>query len=63
MRLFSVQPGDSIDLTSYGFNDLAEVLENIYEIGAHTRFYLGGDTLLVLNTAIEDITFDIGAAA
>lgn len=50
---------DTIDLSSYGFNSMADALANISQFGAHTRFFNNGETMLLLFTDVEDVTNDI----
>ena len=50
---------DIIDLSSYGFADLAEALSNFDQRGVHTRFFADGDTLFILNTDLDDLMDDI----
>ncbi len=50
---------DKIDLSAYGFADLAEALSNFDQRGVHTRFFADGDTLFILNTDLDDLSNDI----
>lgn len=50
---------DRLDVTDYGFSSLAEALENLDQVGNHARFRVGDDTLLVLNTDMNDLMNDI----
>lgn len=50
---------DIIDLSAYGFADLAEALSNFDQRGVHTRFFADGDTLFILNTDLADLMDDI----
>lgn len=50
---------DQLDVSAYGFDSLAEALENVDQVGAHARFRFDGDVLLVLNTDVNDLLDDI----
>ena len=50
---------DTIDLSSYGYSDIADALANMNQFGAHVRFFADGDTMLILNTTLDNIMDDI----
>lgn len=50
---------DQLDVSAYGFATLAEALDNLDQVGAHARFRVGDDVLLVLNTDMNDLMDDI----
>lgn len=50
---------DQLDVTAYGFDTLADALENLDQVGNHARFRVGDDVLLVFNTDMNDLINDI----
>jgi len=50
---------DKIDLSDFGFSTIEEALENFDQRGDHARFFMNGETLLILNTQLEDLADDI----
>ena len=50
---------DTIDLSSYGYSDIADALANMNQFGAHVRFFADGDTMLILNTTLDNVMDDI----
>ncbi len=50
---------DQLDVSDYGFTSLEAALENLDQFGAHARFRVGDDVLLVLNTDMNDLIDDI----
>jgi len=50
---------DSLDLSQYGFNSVADALANMSQFGNHVRFFVNGETLLILNADLDDMADDI----
>jgi|GEM_PF-3317456 len=50
---------DSLDLSQYGFNTVADALANMSQFGAHVRFFVNGETLLILNADLDEMADDI----
>jgi len=50
---------DSLDLTQYGFSSVADAMANMDQRGDHVRFFVDGETLLILNADLDDLADDI----
>lgn len=50
---------DSLDLSQYNFDSVADAVANMNQFGAHVRFFVDGETLLILNANLDDIIDDI----
>ncbi len=50
---------DVLDFSSYGFDTVEDALANMNQFGAHVRFFVDGDTMLILNTTLDAVSDDI----
>lgn len=50
---------DSLDLSQYGFSSVADAMANMNQFGAHVRFSVNGETMLILNANLDDMADDI----
>lgn len=50
---------DNLDFSSYGFDTVEDALANMNQFGAHVRFFVDGDTMLILNTTLDAVADDI----
>ena len=50
---------DSLDLSQYGFSAVADAMANMDQRGDHVRFFMDGETLLILNADLDDLADDI----
>jgi len=50
---------DSLDLSQYGFATIEDAMANMNQYGSHVRFFVDGETLLILNADLADMADDI----
>jgi len=50
---------DSLDLSQYGFATIEDAMANMTQFGAHVRFFVDGETLLILNADLDEMADDI----
>jgi len=50
---------DSLNLSEYGFGTVQDALANMNQFGDHVRFFVNGETLLILNADLADMADDI----
>lgn len=55
--------GDILDVSAFGFDDLAQALESVTVYRAHLLFKQGSDSIYLMNTDMDALTLDIGGLA
>ena len=50
---------DSLDLSQYGFASIEDAMANMDQRGEHVRFFVDGETLLILNADLDEMADDI----